>query len=96
MRWGLFSNPAIILLIVPAEIAAPFCCCMQRRSGDRHDARKNTAGRKVFRRIADPRPRPYTPVAPIQERAHPHRGSSARRHALADKLIYRVLVLGKM
>ena len=40
MRWCLFSNPAIILLIVPAEIAAPFAAACRGRSGDRHDAAK--------------------------------------------------------
>ena len=54
MRWCLFSNPAIILLIVPAEIAAPFWCCIQRTLRRSPRRRKNTAGRKVFRRIADP------------------------------------------
>ena len=62
-------NLAIIRLSVPAEIVAPFCCCMQRTLRRSPRRRKNIAGRKVFRRIADPQPRPYTPVAPFQERA---------------------------
>jgi hypothetical protein len=49
----------------------------------------------MFRRVADPG-RARTSRGPIQERAHPHRASSVRRHALAGQLLYRVLVLGKM